>query len=59
MLSGTAATLLSIMVLSAFVLAGGGLWMLTKRRDFRKGALMLLCAAVLLGNVVIWTAPVN
>jgi hypothetical protein len=33
--------------------------MLTKRRDFKKGALMLLCAAVLLGNVVIWTAPVN
>ena len=59
MLSGPAATLLSIMVLSAFVLAGGGLWMLTKRRDTKKGVLMLLCAAVLLGNVVIWTAPVN
>ena len=59
MLTGPAATLLSIMVLSAFVLAGGGLWMLIKRRETKKGSLMLLCAAILLGNIVIWTAPIN
>jgi hypothetical protein len=59
MLTGPAATLLSIMVIAAFALAGGGLWMLAKRRDTKKGVLMLVAALVLLGNVVIWTAPVS
>ena len=59
MLTGPAATLLSIMVLAAFALVGGGLYLLLKRRETKKGALMLVCALVLLGNVVIWTAPVN
>jgi hypothetical protein len=59
MLTGPAATLLSIMVIAAFALAGGGLWMLAKRRDTKKGVLMLVAALVLLGNVVIWTAPIS
>jgi hypothetical protein len=59
MLTGAAATLLSIMVIAAFALAAGGLWMLAKRRDTKKGVLMLVAALVLLGNVVIWTAPVS
>ena len=59
MLTGLGATLLSIMVLAAFALAGGGLWMLTKRRDTRKGMLMLVAATVILANVVIWSAPIR
>ena len=59
MLTGRATYLLSIMVLAAFALVGGGLYLLLKRRDTKRGALMLAAALVLLGNVVIWTAPVN
>jgi hypothetical protein len=59
MLSGPSATLFSIMVLAAFALIGGGIYLLTRRRDTKKGVLMLICAAVLLGNVVIWTAPIT
>jgi hypothetical protein len=59
MLTGLSATLLSIMVIAAFALAGGGLYMLTKGRDTKKGVLMLVAALVVLGNVVIWTAPVS
>jgi hypothetical protein len=55
MQSGPAATLLSIMVIASFALAGGGLWLSLKRRDFKKGLLMLVAAVVLLGNVLIWT----
>jgi hypothetical protein len=59
MLTSPSATLLSVIVLTAFALAGGGLYLLTRRRDTKKGVLMLLAALVLLGNVVIWTAPVT
>jgi hypothetical protein len=49
----------SIAMLAAFLLAGGGLYMGLARRDWKKGALMLLVAAVLVANVVIWTVPVQ
>ena len=52
---GTAAFLLSIMMLAAFALVGGGLYLIFKGRDRRKGALMLVAALVLLGNVAIMT----
>jgi hypothetical protein len=55
MQSGFGAVLLSIAMLAAFALAGGGIWMISKRRDVRKGILMLIAALVLLGNVLIWT----
>lgn len=50
-----AATLLSIMVLATFALGAGGMWLIVRRRDTKKGILMLLAALVLLGNVLIWT----
>ena len=59
MLTGFAATLLSVMVVAAFALIAGGLYLLTKRRDTKRGVLMLIAALVLLANVVIWTAPVR
>lgn len=47
------ATILSIMMLAVFALTAGGIVLI--RRDRRKGILMLVAAAVLLGNVAIWT----
>lgn len=48
------AIMLSIAVLATFALAWGGVatW---RRGDRQKGALMVVCALVLLGNVLIWT----
>lgn len=50
-----ASTLLALAVLGVFALAAGGVFMLVKRRDRTRGVLMLVCAAVVLGNVLIWT----
>lgn len=45
---------LSIAMLAVFALVWGGIitW---RRDDRRKGVLMLICALVLLGNLLIWT----
>ena len=56
-MTGLLATLLSIGVLAAFALTGGGLWLLIKRRDIKQSALMLVAAAVLLVNVLMWSLP--
>lgn len=55
MQSGLGAILLSIIMLAVFLLVGGGIWLITKAGQIKKGLLMLLAAAVLLGNVLIWT----
>ena len=55
MQDGFGATLLSIMVIAAFLLGGGGMWLIVRHRDLKKGALMLVAALVLLGNVLVWT----
>ena len=56
-MTGLLATLLSIGVLAAFALTGGGLWLLIKRRDIKQGVLMLVAAAVLVVNVLMWSLP--
>ena len=56
-MTGFVAALLSIGVLASFALIGGGLWLLIKRRDVKQGALMLVAAAVLLVNVLMWSLP--
>ncbi len=53
-MTGPASILLSILMIAAFLLGAGGMWLIVKRRDFRKGVLMLLAALVFLGNVLIW-----
>lgn len=53
--SGLGATFLSILMLAAFALAAGGIHLLIKRKDRKKGLLMLAAAAVALGNVLVWT----
>lgn len=52
-----AAALLSIMMLAVFALVGGAGYLLWKRRPAKQPVLMLVCAAVLLVNVLIWTLP--
>ncbi len=54
-MSALASLLLSLAVLGAFALAAGGVTFILKRREHKKGALMILAALVLLGNVLIWT----
>lgn len=50
-----AVTALSLAVIASFALVGGGLYLLIKRRERKQGVLMLVAAAVLFVNVLIWT----
>lgn len=50
-------TVLSIVVLAAIALVGGGLYLLRKGEK-KQGGLMLLVALVMIGNVIVWTIPV-
>jgi high-affinity Fe2+/Pb2+ permease len=54
-MTGIAAAALSIAVLAAFALAGGGAWLLIRRNERKQGTLMLIAAAVLFANVLVWT----
>ncbi|HEX8553505.1 MAG TPA: hypothetical protein VF695_02255 [Sphingomonas sp.] len=45
----------AIAMLACFACLAGGSVLIVRRRDVRKGVLMLVMAAVLLGNVLIWT----
>jgi hypothetical protein len=47
-------TTLAILMLAAFALAWGGV-RLIRRGERQKGVLMVVCALVALGNVLIWT----
>jgi hypothetical protein len=54
-MSGLGATFLSILMIAAFALAAGGTHLLIRRNERRKGILMLVAAAVMFGNVLVWT----
>ena len=54
-MTGFAATILSIALLAVFALVAGGAYLLIKRRERKQGTLMLIAAAVLFGNVLVWT----
>jgi hypothetical protein len=51
--SATAA--LSLAMLAAFALAAGGVWLIARRKVYRQGVLMLVMAAVLIANVLVWS----
>ena len=55
MIHGLGATLLSVAVIGAFVLLGGGVWMIVRQHDRQKGVLMIATALVIAANVAIWT----
>lgn len=48
---------LTLAMAAFFALAGGGIWSIVKKRDRKRGILMLIAALVLLGNVLIWVWP--
>ena len=48
---------LSIVVLAAIALLLGALWLWRRGGHGKQAALMLVLAAVMIGNVVIWTLP--
>lgn len=47
--------LLSLLMLAGFALAAGGVYTLLKRKDRTRGALMLVAALVMWGNVAVMT----
>jgi LPXTG-motif cell wall-anchored protein len=49
---------LSVLMIAGFLLVGGGIYMLTKRRDRTKSILMIVCGLVMWGNVAILTVPI-
>lgn len=54
-LTGIGAAGPAIAILGMFACLIGGIYLLAKRRDTKRAVLMLVMAAVLLGNVLIWT----
>ncbi|OAN57095.1 hypothetical protein [Sphingomonas sp. TDK1] len=52
-LSGLYPLMMSIAVLAVLALAWGGVTVV-RRGDRQRGVLMLVCALVILGNVLIW-----
>jgi len=55
MLHAVATAALSLAMLAAFALAAGGAWLILKRRVYKQGGLMLVMAAVLVANVLVWS----
>ena len=48
-------TAMALAVIASFLLAIGGLRLMLARETRSRGALMLVAAAVLMANVLIWT----
>lgn len=57
-MSGISSLAYSLAMLVAFLLVVGGFYLGLKQKDWKRGVLMLLVAAVLVVNVLIWTLPV-
>ena len=54
-MEGIAAGAMAVAMIAAFLLVAGGLNLMIRHRERKKGVLMLVAAAVLVANVVIWT----
>ncbi|MBD3761343.1 MAG: hypothetical protein IE929_11360 [Rhizorhabdus sp.] len=59
MMNGPAALTLSLLMLAGLALGSGGVWMMLKRHDHKRGWLMIIAATVMFVNVAIWTVPVK
>ena len=55
-MDGVTGLILSLLMIAGFVLVGGGIHMLAKRRDRTKGVLMIVCGLVMWGNVAVTQA---
>ena len=58
-LTGTTGTILSLLMLAGIALTLGGAYLLISQRDRKRGALMIVAALVMFGNVAIWAWPVG
>ena len=54
-MTGFSSTAMALAVIACFMLAIGGVRLLLVRESRRRGVLMLVAAAVLMINVLIWT----
>jgi hypothetical protein len=54
-MTGTAALLMSLLMIAGFALAAGGVYTLAKAKDRKRGILMIVASAVMFGNVAILT----
>ncbi len=54
---GMAGMILSILMLAGLLLTGGGLYALVKKRDRKRGLLMILAGLVMFANVAITALP--
>ena len=54
-MGGLVSTMMAIGMIAAFLLVFGGIRLVRRKEDRSRGVLMLIAAAVLVGNVVILT----
>jgi uncharacterized membrane protein len=52
-----AATILSLLMLAGLALLAGGIYLIGKKRDPKRGWLMITAAIVMFANVAIWAMP--
>lgn len=52
-----AGTILSILMLAGIALTGGGIYAIVKKRDRKRGALMIVAGLVMFANVAISAIP--
>lgn len=52
-----AGTILSILMLAGIALTGGGVYAIVKRRDRKRGTLMIVAGLVMFANVAISAIP--
>jgi len=58
-MTGPAGLTLSLLMLGGLVLGIGGLWMIARKGDAKRGWLMIAASVVMFGNVAIWTMPIG
>lgn len=56
---GMAGTILSILMLAAVALTGGGIYALVVKHERKRGWLMLIAGLVMFGNVLVATVPLD
>ena len=54
-MTGVAALAMAVAMIAAFVLVFAGVRLALKPEDRRRGLLMIVAAAVLVANVLVWT----
>lgn len=52
-------TILSILMLASAILVAGGIFAIAKKKDRKRGILMILCGLVTFANVIIATVPIG